>query len=205
MHCHRLNRSLNITTRRLRKWNRECFGFAEVKIYDLEEELQILQNGDSDESRQLQIREELKEQRARLECIYKHKSRELWLQEMDCNTKFFHTSMLVKRRRNKIDAIHEESKWLVKEEKIVGYFRDKFEELFSSSFLNFSSDLDNLLSENITDEENNELQRIPSKEEIKECVWSLHPLKSLGPESFSSIFFRSYWTTVKERVCKFVK
>ncbi|XP_060670961.1 uncharacterized protein LOC132800728 [Ziziphus jujuba] len=47
----------------------------------------------------------------------------------------------------------------------------------------------------ISQEEDLELMRVPSAEEVKEAVWSLHPLKSPGPDGFSSIFFRSYSRT----------
>lgn len=41
-------------------------------------------------------------------------------------------------------------------------------------------------------EENSKLIRIPSAKEVKDVVWSLHPLKSPGPYGFSGIFFRIY-------------
>lgn len=42
MHFHKLTQSLFHTSRALRKWNMEYFGFAQVKIKFLEEELEVL-------------------------------------------------------------------------------------------------------------------------------------------------------------------
>lgn len=55
MHWHRLNRSLKLTTSRLKKWNRDVFGNANIKIRELESELEYLQFQDTDGSRQWQI------------------------------------------------------------------------------------------------------------------------------------------------------
>lgn len=55
MHYHRLSRSLVCTSRALKKWNREIFGFAHIKIKDLEKELETLQSSDDQIGRQKQI------------------------------------------------------------------------------------------------------------------------------------------------------
>lgn len=95
MHRHRLNQSLRTTTSCLKRWNISTFGFVDVKIRDLEMELENLQVYDVDGNQQWHIRDDLKEQRVQMESIYKQKSKELWLKERDCNTKFFHTNTLV--------------------------------------------------------------------------------------------------------------
>lgn len=82
---------------------------------------------------------------------------------------------------------------------------DEFTKLYSSSLPRIPSDLENLLPISITDEEINALMCIAIEKEIKDCVWSLHPLKALSPNSFSRIFFRKFWQVVKEKVINFVK
>lgn len=59
MHSHRLNRSLITTSKNLRKWNRESFGFANIKIGELEKELNHFQKMDSDDQRQKHILKDL--------------------------------------------------------------------------------------------------------------------------------------------------
>ncbi|XP_060957672.1 uncharacterized protein LOC133029200 [Cannabis sativa] len=41
--------------------------------------------------------------------------------------------------------------------------------------------------------------------EIKNAVWSLHPLKSPGPDGFSGIFYRKYWNIVGGDFCDMVQ
>lgn len=93
----------------------------------------------------------------------------------------------------------------MEEKEIARYFKDKFEELFKSSHPHFSLALDCLLPKKITEEEIRFLGKIPTEEEIRECVWTLHPLKSSGPDGFPGSFFRTYWLTVKEKMCHFVR
>lgn len=69
MHCHRLTQSLFHTSRALRKWNKESFGFAQVKIKSLDEGLDSLQKNDMDRGRQMHILKDLRIQWARLEFI----------------------------------------------------------------------------------------------------------------------------------------
>lgn len=205
MHCHRLNRSLNATSKALRKWNRESLGYAHQQIKGLENELANLQQIDQGVVRQDQIQSDLRIKRARMESINKQKSRELWLNEGNKNTKFFHLSTVIRRRRNRINAIKDGQKWLFEEHAIANYFETNFEELFSSDYSNHSPDIEDLISPCITEEENNFLSKIPLEEEIKESVWSLHPLKSPGSDGFFGIFYRKFWETIKEKVVRFVQ
>ena len=48
---------------------------------------------------------ELEEWQTREKIRLKQKSRELWLKEGDRNSKFFHASTLIRRRRNNISEI----------------------------------------------------------------------------------------------------
>lgn len=142
--------------------------------------------------------EELRTQRTRLESINRQKSRELLLKTGDQNSKFFHLSTIIRHRRNKINCIKEDESWMNEEGEIADYFKSRFEDLFASNHPKLSLDIDNLLWEKLTEENNNILARTPLKEEIKACIWSLHLLKSPSPDGFSGLFYRCYWNIVKD-------
>jgi len=62
------------------------------------------------------------------------KARITWLVEGDRNTFFFHTSALVRRRRNRISCIKDRARnWIHGERDIADFLRLGFIELFSSS------------------------------------------------------------------------
>lgn len=118
---------------------------------------------------------------------------------------FFHLSTVIRRRRNRIEAIKDATTWIQKEAKIYKYFKEKFEELFTSSSPNLSHEIDELIPKCIMEEDNLFLNRVLLEEEIKDCVWDLHPLKSPGLDGFLCIFFQSYWSIVKAKLISFVK
>ena len=186
------NAILNNTTKALQSWNKEFFGYTHTRIKALEEELVFFQQKEEFQekpsARHGEIIEELRTQRERQEKIFKQKSREVWLQEGDRNTKFFHASIVIQRRRNRILSINDNSVWLHSAEEIGNYFRREFNELFSSSIPRLPSNLREFIAPCITADENDTLMAIPTSEEIKDAVWNLHPLKSPGSNGYLGIF-----------------
>lgn len=56
------------------------------------------------------------------------------------------------------------------DKEIAEYFINNFQNLFSSDQPSISHDLDELIPAYITDEENNNLMKIPQEEEIKKTI-----------------------------------
>ena len=57
-----------------------------------------------------------------------------WMVEGDHNTSFFHTSTLVRRRRNKIHALKDHmGNWLQGDREVAEHIRKGFMDLFSTS------------------------------------------------------------------------
>lgn len=127
--------------------------------------------------------------RVRWESILRQKSRETWLKEGDGNTKFFHASLLARRRLNQVHAIKKDHEWLFEPDQISKYFIKNFQQLFKSENPCINDPLRDLEVNCITQEDNLDLMRMPSVEEIIDAVWNLHPLKSPGPDGFSGIFY----------------
>lgn len=87
---HKMKRALIQTAQTLSKWNKEYFGFAQTTITRLERELKRIQREDGiSGDNQREIRANLEVQCNRLELILRQKSREVWLQSRDRNTKIF--------------------------------------------------------------------------------------------------------------------
>lgn len=58
-------------------------------------------------AKQKRLQEEWEELCAREEVYWRQKSRELWLKEGDCNTKFLHASAQIKKSTKSIHSIQE--------------------------------------------------------------------------------------------------
>ena len=128
------------------------------------------ENGRTEEA----LQSELIEWLTRSEILRKQKSRELWLKEGDRNTKFFHLSTIIRRMRNNIDAIKsEEGLWATSSNQIRHLFYNSFRKIFTVEEVNFLENLNNLMPPCVSEEENLELSRILTPEEIKATVFHM--------------------------------
>uniref|UniRef100_A0A803NGW8 FAD-binding PCMH-type domain-containing protein n=1 Tax=Cannabis sativa TaxID=3483 RepID=A0A803NGW8_CANSA len=201
-------RRLTETKVALKKWNSNVFGFCDTQLKRLYDKLSVLQQqhdeAASDEEVEVQL--EILELESRMERIWKQKSRELWVLLGDYNSKFFHVSTMIRRRRNSICAINDVGNgWLFDREGIGAYFNKQFQMLNESQQPVLDSDFDSLFQPLVTDLDNAELCRCPSFEEIRKVVWKVNPLKAPGPDEFSGVFYRKYWDTVGPEVCLMVQ
>ena len=86
-----------------------------------------------------------------LETVWRQKSRETWLKVGDKNSRFFHLSTIIRRRRNSIDAIKSDNgEWMIDKEEIKEFIVSKFQNLFTEEPIFFPVNLDNLISPSIS-------------------------------------------------------
>ena len=137
--------------------------------------------------------------------MWRQKSRELWLKLGDRNTKFFHLSTIIRRKRNNIDAIRDEQgAWITETESIRSLFLNSFKNLFNQEEANFPPYLEHLVLPCITEDENSELSRIPTPEEIKATLFNMQDLKAPRPDGYPVIFYKQLWPTVGDDIIKAV-
>jgi hypothetical protein len=116
------------------------------------------------------------------------------------NTKFFHTSTLIKRRRNAIDFLKLPSRvWSSERQEIGNYFTSHYKNLFYSFALNLDEDLLSLFDNYITHEENESICVLPLKQEFF-FLSSIGSTKAPGPNGFTIFFYKKYWSIVKDVV-----
>lgn len=76
------------------------------------------------------------------ESVWKQKSRVHWFSQRDGNTRFFHLSTIIRRRRNKIDKLKIEGNWVCDQniiiDHIMGYLNHIFATPISLSIMNFA-------------------------------------------------------------------
>uniref|UniRef100_A0A803PBX2 CCHC-type domain-containing protein n=1 Tax=Cannabis sativa TaxID=3483 RepID=A0A803PBX2_CANSA len=205
----RVMRKLSWTKKALKTWNRDCFGFCDRKLRTLHRQLSLIQGApitSENCAKEASIQLEILYLEYKVERIWKQKSRELWVAKGDSNTKCFHTATIVRRRRNHIGAIKvTPQNWITNREEICRYFEDNFKGLFTTSDPSFGREFELLFDAEVTDSDNLEVGRVPTSMEIKNAVWSLHPLKSPGPDGFSGVFYRTYWNTIGGDICDMVQ
>jgi hypothetical protein len=132
------------------------------------------------------------------ESLWKSKSRELWLTSVDLNIKFFHTSTLIRRRRNSIDTLHSPQLGLLTNRRAIGdCFVNNFKNLFTSSNPMLPAEFRNIFDCSISDSDNQFLCAMPTDSEIYDSLLSLGRTKAPGPDGFTALFYVKYWNNIK--------
>ncbi|KAF4349831.1 hypothetical protein G4B88_026709 [Cannabis sativa] len=96
------------TKRELKLWNQNVFGFFDRKLRCLRNQLESVQKmaiTQSTVAKEAEIQMEILDMEEKMGRIWRQKSRENWLWFSDGNSKFFHMSTLIRRRRNFISGM----------------------------------------------------------------------------------------------------
>ncbi|GAU51479.1 hypothetical protein TSUD_413680 [Trifolium subterraneum] len=130
----------------LKVWNREVFGFMELKIdktmKELNEVEELLATGNIDANliNPKELVMQFWEQLNFKESLLHQKSRTKWAQEGDSNSRYFHASIKSRRRKNQIVTLKKDGEWIqgvaeIKEEVRDHYSKQFFEEWSNRPFL----------------------------------------------------------------------
>ncbi|XP_026396153.1 uncharacterized protein LOC113290782 [Papaver somniferum] len=203
-----LVKKLQFTRKDLSKWNMEHFGDINIKVDNLQKELDVLQaqpQGIVSEEQIKSINLELSKWNKTKSEFYHQKSREHFIKDMDNNSKYFHTRTNRKRTRNNIDSIKNHNNVrLHSREQISSHLTSHFREISTSTSPILEDDYYHVLPTVINSEDNSLLTRIPSQEEIFSTLKSMQNWSVPGPEGFQAGFYKSQWDTVGTDVCQMV-
>uniref|UniRef100_A0A803P656 Reverse transcriptase domain-containing protein n=1 Tax=Cannabis sativa TaxID=3483 RepID=A0A803P656_CANSA len=193
----------------LQAWKKNLKGINDGEIKDLEGILVWIQNQPitavlkEEESR---VQTLLSAAWSKLESMWRQKSKETWLALGDRNTSFFHAATIIRKRRNSIWSLKNKEGKVWKDRKHIGeVIYSHFMELFTSAKPVIDEMFEGLFVNKIDSLSNEKFASIPSDAEIKEAVFSLHPLKAPGPDGFSGCFYHKYWDVVGANLCTTVK
>lgn len=135
--------------------------------------------------------------------FWKQRSRQLWLSLGDTNTSYFHAATKGRRARNRISAIEDEAGNRVFEEDQIGkVIADYFNKIFTSTGTSAVEVVNRAIVPRISSETNVLLTTTPTREEIREAMFAIHPDKAPGPDGFSASFFQSNWEVVGPAITK---
>lgn len=124
---------------------------------------------------------------------WKLKSRINWLNHGDDNTKFFHTSVLIRRRKNHIVRLTLNDNSEVRDQRgIIDHTKSYFQTLFSTSHHKSLVLSIPYSRTHLSDSNSEDLKRNPTDSEIKNTIFSFQPFKASGPDGFHPYFFQHY-------------
>src|ERR1044072_5841509 len=137
------------------------------------------------------------------ESVFYQKSRSRWLKDGDSNSKYFHSIVNWKRRKNSIVGLVLDGSWVDDPGIIKSKVKEFFEDKFSSSNWDRPK-LDGIQFKSILETDNAFLCAEFSVQEIKDAVWQCGNDKSPGPDGYNFRFIKSFWSLLKDDVQRVV-
>ena len=136
-------------------------------------------------------------------------SRSTWLKVGDWNTSFFHKQCRVKlyqKHISEISSLYGETFKGISQIKQVAeiHFQNLYRE-YGSSDSDLTCEFLSNVSYMVSEEENDELMKPFSEQEIIDVIWSMEPDKAPGPDGFSFHFHRVCWTIIKKDLLRMIK
>jgi hypothetical protein len=199
-----LVKKLAQTKAALKRWNSQHFGNIQTKIKSTLIKIDQVQLASPCPQASLQeslLKKNLNDLLLKEETLWRIKSRETWLQCRDLNTKYFHSSTLIRRRSNAVNFLKTSNgAWVSDRSEIGGTFVNHFSTLFSSTAPPIDEDMLNLFELVISTDDNTILCATPTDEEVVQSLSSLGSTKAPGPDGFTALFFKKYWPVVKTEV-----
>jgi hypothetical protein len=143
------------------------------------------------------LRKELHNLHLKEEKMWKQRSRTQWLQNRDCNTRFFHCQATCRQRRNLIQGINDEfGVWQESEEKVASTIVSYYQDLFTSSHPVALEEVLDGVTRVVNTEMNDQLLQEFTAGEVEQALFQMGPLKAPGPDGMSPIFYQKYWHIV---------
>lgn len=204
--------ALNGLRVRLKRWNREVFGDInkrkELLVNEIKSVQDLLDVSQSDEllHKEEELIKELDVVMEQEEIVWFQKSREKWISEGDRNTKYFHTSTIIRRRKNRIEMLkNNDGVWISDPKELEDLAVAYYTRLYSMD--DIDPDVEKLPHEGfavLTEGEITRLMRPFSGVEVEESIRSMGKLKAPGPDGYQPIFYQQCWDVVGESVTRFV-
>ena len=198
---------------KLQKWNREEFYNIFRKKSELWARLEgvqsILASGRQSHLVKLEakLRREMDDVLNEEELLWFQKSRMEAIKDGDRNTRYFHLSTLMRRRRNRIDTLMDSSgNWIHEEAQVKGLISQYWNALFQED--GETTHRNGLLwgcFPNIPAEDMEKISRPFTSCEVVAALKDMQPFKAPGPDGFQPIFFQRFWEVVQPNVTQLVK
>ena len=184
------------------------YGHLPKKIQSKRNALSLLTQQDSSGEWSVEIRalrRELNELLDDEELFWGQRAKAHWLKEGDRNTKYFHAHASDRRKQNTILGIWDEyGRWCGEKESIAQAAVAYFENIYSTASPTRVEDVVVAIPTRVTEDMNESLTRVFTREEVVTALKQIHPTKAPGPDGMSVIFYQRYWDIVGSSVTNMV-
>ena len=142
------------------------------------------------------------------EMLWFQKSRAEAICDGDRNTRYFHLSTIIRRKRNRVEALmDDEGSWITDSEQVKEMVRDFWRTLFQEE--SDRGQVNNLMLRDyfpdIPSEDREKLARPFSSCEVLIALKDMQPFKAPGPDGFQPVFYQKFWALVQPNVTQLVQ
>lgn len=139
------------------------------------------------------------------EIFWRQRSKKLWLQSGDKNTKYFHASCNRRKRNKYIQRLKsEEGEWVDWSGGLDEMIKHYFQRLFTEEFTQ-TDEILNCIPKSVSEQQNDELLKPISEEEVKEALFNMHSDKAPGPDGMTPAFYQKNWVVVGNDIVELVR
>jgi len=206
------NHKLKKLKKALSLWSKATFGDIFQKIASMEEVVMV-HEAEFEANPTGMNRERLQKVQAELiKCLaleekyWQQKAGMTWFKEGDRNTKFFHAQVRGRRKRLQLNRIQNSGgTWIEEEQEIAEEAIKFYEEQFTEAATPSSFDIVEHVPNLINTEQNAELIKQPTKEEVKVAVLGLNGDSAGGPDGMTGKFYHSCWDIIGDDLYDMVR
>lgn len=172
-------------------WGQKITGCFSRRIKDCKVKLKVLRSKRDEHSatEYEKVKKQLFLILNQKEIFWRQRSKQLWLQAGEKNTKYFHASCNRRKRNNYIQrSKNDAGEWVEWDSGIPVMIKEYFQKLFAKDHCQEEAVLDCVLK-HISDQQNGVLLQTVTPDEIKEAAFHMHPDKAPGPDDMTPAFF----------------
>lgn len=137
--------------------------------------------------------------------FWRQRSKQLWLNVGDKNSRYFHKAASHRRRTNFIHRLqNEDGQWVDWESGLAGLMERYFNNIFRATESN-GQEVVQCVPNKITEAQNAKLLAAVTEEEVKVALFQMDPDKAPGPDGMSPVFFQKHWKIVGKDIASMVR
>ncbi|GJV72163.1 RNA-directed DNA polymerase, eukaryota, partial [Tanacetum coccineum] len=204
-------KKLHYLKNKIQEWNYANKSSSVNEMTKLKKDLHILDevidNGKGSEaiiSKRLEVIDSIQRINQRSSAELAQKAKIQWSVEGDENSKFFHGMLNKKRSQMSIRGVMTDGVWIDNPELVKREFLHHFSNRFAEPS-NRSMHLDMSFPCSISLEQQEGLEAMVTREELKRAVWDCGVNKSPGPDGFTFGFYRHFWSLIENDVFEAIK
>lgn len=210
-HMFRLVTKLKALKTALKAWAATGTTSTKGNINKISEELAIIQNNiqidplnESLHTQENDLKLQLEDWLGKEEEELRQRSRQLWLQKGDRNSKFFYNAIKARMSRNNLrHLVQDDGTSISNMEGIKKEAPTFYKNLYHQE--DYWTVFPKVVTKRIlTEDAKSWLVREVSFNEVKKAIFQLNPEKAPGPDGYNAHFFQSNWELVKEDVVQAV-